>query len=374
MKVALVHTRYRPDGGAEKAVVHTLNALALRGAEVKIITRGWVEGEGVVQVISCNPFYMGRLWRKWGFIREAKKILSELQVDIVQSQVRLSGCDIYRAGGGVHRELLRQRDRISNPLRRLLTSVSTYHGYKLHAERKMYADARLKAVICNSRMVGDEIVDYYRVPREKIHVIYNAVDHEKFDSKRNMEQRRILRSKLGFDNDQTVFLFVGSGFERKGVSVLLDCMAALPKDCFLMVVGKESRIGKYYRKSRRLGISERVIFAGMQKDVVPYYAAADAFVLPTLYDAFANSVLEAMAASLPVITSFKCGAVDIIENERNGFVCDALDTRTIIRYMHLMRDPAVRKSIGDAGRTTVAGFTTENMSKKLYTLYEKILD
>jgi UDP-glucose:(heptosyl)LPS alpha-1,3-glucosyltransferase len=141
-----------------------------------------------------------------------------------------------------------------------------------------------------------------------------------------------------------------------------------------MVVGKESRVGKYYRKSRHLGISKRVIFAGMQKDVVPYYAAADAFVLPTLYDAFANSVLEAMASSLPVITSFKCGAVDIIENERNGFVCDSLDTGTIIRYMHLMRDPAVRKSVGDAGRTTVAGFTTENMSKHLYTLYEKILD
>lgn len=374
MKVALVHPHYRPDGGAEQAVVHTLNALGLKGVQVKIISRQWREDGRNKQVVPCNPFYLGRLWREWGFARKVEKILPAMHVDIVQSQVRLSGCDIYRAGGGVHREWLRQRERISGPLRRLLTRLSAYHGYKLHAERKLYEDARLKAVICNSRMVGNEIERYFGVPREKIHVIYNAVDLQKFNVKNNMEQRRMLRNKLGLGEGQTVFLFVGSGFERKGLSVILECMAALPGDCFLVVVGKESRVGKYYRKSRRLGIAERVVFAGMQKQVVPYYAAADAFVLPTLYDAFANSVLEAMASSLPVITSSKCGAVDIIENKRNGFICDSLDKQTIIQYMHILRDPAVRKAVGDAGRKTVENFTTDNMSRHLYALYEKILD
>ena len=373
MRVALVHPHYRPDGGAETAVVHTLNALRLKGAQVSIISRHWSEKDRDNQVITCNPFYIGRLWRELGFAKKAEEIVSTLQVDIVQSQIRMSGCDIYRAGGGVHREWLRQRNRISGPFRRLLTILSAYHGYKLHSEKQIYSDERLKAVICNSHMVSQEIKMYYGVPVEKIHVIYNAVDLRKFDATANKERGRNLRDQLGIADDKIVFLFVGSGYERKGLSTLLECMANMPGDCILVVVGKESRIRKYYRRCRQLGLSEKVIFAGMQKDVVPYYAAADAFVLPTLYDAFANSVLEAMASSLPVITSLKCGAVDLIENERNGFVCDSLDKELIIKYMHLLRNPAIRSTVGDAGRKTVENFTTENMSKQLYTLYEEIL-
>ena len=370
----MVHPHYRPDGGAETAVVHTLNALRLNGAQVSIISRHWSEKDRDNQVITCNPFYIGRLWRELGFAKKAEEIVSTLQVDIVQSQIRMSGCDIYRAGGGVHREWLRQRNRISGPFRRLLTILSAYHGYKLRSEKQIYSDERLKAVICNSHMVSQEIKMYYGVPLEKTHVIYNAVDLPKFDANANKERGRNLRDQLGIADDKTVFLFVGSGYERKGLATLLECMANMPGDCILVVVGKESRTRKYYRRCRQLGLSEKVIFAGMQKDVVPYYAAADAFVLPTLYDAFANSVLEAMASSLPVITSLKCGAVDLIENERNGFVCDSLDKELIIKYMHLLRNPATRKTVGDAGRRTVENFTTENMSKQLYTLYEKILD
>ncbi len=373
MKVALVHPQYKPDGGAEKAVSSTIEALLHKGARVKIITRSWTEQGGDVEVVRCDPFYLGRLWREWSFVRAAGKVLAEMDVDIVQSQVRLPGCDIYRAGGGVHREWLKQRNRISGFLRRLFTRLSLFHRYKLNAESKLYADPRLRAVICNSRMVKKEIKQYFAVPEEKIHVVYNPVDLHGFDSRHLREQRDAVRNRLGVNGDQTIFLFVGSGFERKGLGALLEAMAALPKDCFLIVVGKDRQAGKYQRRSRKLGIAERVWFAGVQKDVRPFYAAADAFVLPTLYDAFANTVLEAMAASLPVITSCKCGAVDIIENGRNGFVCDALDLQKISGYMESLRDPGLRRAMGDAGRDTVAGFTVENMSSSLYALYEKIL-
>lgn len=374
MKVVLIHPHYRPDGGAEAAVVHTLKALALKGAQVSIISRQWSENRDDHHLIRCNPFFIGRLWREWGFAKRAEKIIRTLQVDIVQSQVRLVGCDVYRAGGGVHREWLRQRDRVSSIFRRYLTKFSAYHLYKLSSEKKLYADERLKAVICNSHMVGGEIKHYFGVPDEKIYIIYNAVNLKRFNSDANTEQRESLRKKLGIANDKTVFLFVGSGYERKGLSILLECISELSADCCLLVVGKEPRIRKYYRKCKRLNIADRVIFAGLQKDIAPYYAAADGFVLPTLYDAFANSVLEAMAASLPVITSLKCGAVDIIDNGRNGFVCDSLDKQMILGYMNKLRDPESRKLIGNEARKTVETFTAENLGCGLYELYEKILD
>lgn len=373
MKVALIHPQYRPDGGAEKAISCTIEALLHKGASVKIITRKWAEQGGDVEVVRCDPFYLGRLWREWSFVRAAGKVVAEMDVDIVQSQVRLPGCDIYRAGGGVHREWLKQRNRIVGSLRRLSTRVGLFHRYKLAAESELYADPRLRAVICNSKMVKKEIEQYFDVPPEKIHVVYNSVDLQGFDPRRLREHRGAVRNRLGVNEGTTVFLFVGSGFERKGLDALLEAMAALPKDCFLIVVGKDRQAGAYQRKSRALGIAERVWFAGVQKDVRPFYAAADAFVLPTLYDAFANTVLEAMAAALPVITSCKCGAVDIIDNGSNGFVCDALDVQKISEYMESLRDPGSRRTIGDAGRDTVAGFTVENMSRSLYALYEKVL-
>ena len=373
MKVTLIHPQYRPDGGAEKAIGLMIEALREKGAQINIISRQWATGDDDIQVVRCNPFYIGRLWREWSFARKAAKIASTMDCDIIQSQVRLPGCDIYRAGGGVHREWLKQRYRTSSPLRRLLMRISPFHRYTQHAERRLYADARLKAVICNSRMVKNEIVDYFNVPRAKIHVIYNAVDLQAHAKDDTLEAGQNLRHQLGLGADHTMFLFVGSGFERKGLSVLLDCMALLPEDCLLVVVGKDKRIGKYRRKSRSLGIAQRVVFTGMQTQVRAFFAAADVFVLPTLYDAFANTVLEAMASSLPVITTLKCGAVDLIENGKNGFVCDAMDVRGLSASMYRLRDPILRKTVGEAGRKTVGEFSTMNMSSRLYDLYDKIL-
>jgi UDP-glucose:(heptosyl)LPS alpha-1,3-glucosyltransferase len=373
-QVALIHPHYRPDGGAERAIVHIVDALGPKDIHITIISRHWAARDEHIEVLRCNPFYLGRLWREWSFARAAEKIVARMQFDIVQSQVRLSGCDIYRAGGGVHREWLKQRNRASHSLRKLFVRFSLYNGFKLRAEKNLYANPRLKAVICNSRMVKEEIEHYFKIPCDKMHVFYNPVDLEKFDRQNRLVDRRMLRGMLGLGSEGLVYLFVGSGFERKGLSILLESMAHLPEDTSLLVVGKESRMGKYQRKCRRLGITDRVIFAGMQKDVAPYYAAADVFVLPTLYDPFANSVLEAMAASLPVITSFKCGAVDIIQNGRNGFVCDALDKGALVRYMRLLRNKDLRMSVGIAGRETVSTFTLDAMSRNLRELYETILD
>lgn len=90
MKVALVHPRYRPDGGAEKAVLCTLQALLHKEMQVKVISRSWSEQGGDVEVIQCNPFYVGRLWREWSFVRKAGKLLADMDMDIVQSQDRKS--------------------------------------------------------------------------------------------------------------------------------------------------------------------------------------------------------------------------------------------------------------------------------------------
>ena len=117
----------------------------------------------------------------------------------------------------------------------------------------------------------------------------------------------------------------------------------------------------------------RVHLVGRQQDVRPWYVAADALVLPTLYDPFANVVLEAMASSLPVVTSFKCGAVDLIRSGDNGLLCDALDTHALASHMETLCDRKTRDRIGAAGRATVRPLTLTRMAGHLMALYQELL-
>ena len=115
MKIALVRQRYTAYGGAERFVARAIQALQGRGAEITLVTRQWAEakhGEGHDQLLVCDPFYLGSLWRDWGFSRSVCDALSQRHFDLVQSHERIACCDIYRAGDGVHREWLEQRRRV----------------------------------------------------------------------------------------------------------------------------------------------------------------------------------------------------------------------------------------------------------------------
>src|SRR5512147_1218730 len=102
-RVALVRQRYAHDGGAERFVSRALEALRSRDVRLTLVTREWRGGEGF-DVLTCNPFYLGRLWRDWSFARAVCRRLEAESFDLVQSHERLACCDVYRAGDGVHRE------------------------------------------------------------------------------------------------------------------------------------------------------------------------------------------------------------------------------------------------------------------------------
>ena len=140
-----------------------------------------------------------------------------------------------------------------------------------------------------------------------------------------------MRQKLGVPPDATLFLLVGSGYVRKGVAAALTALSRLPDNTHLLVVGRDKARGRYKRMARQLGIASRVALVGAQDDPKPFYGAADAFVLPTLYDPCPNAALEAMACGLPVVTSTKCGAAELVLEHDAGFVCDARDLDALDR-------------------------------------------
>lgn len=369
IKLALVRQRYTPFGGAERFVSRAVDALKTQGTTVTVVTRKW---EGADDALTCNPFFIGRLWRDWSFARCVCSTLRDKDFDLVQSHERIACCDIYRAGDGVHREWLAQRSRVLGPMGRLAVRLNPYHRYLLESERRLFTSSQLKAVICNSQMVKEEIRQYFALPETKLRVIYSGVDLQSFHPTLRHSYREPIRQQLAISAGATLFLFVGSGFERKGLPAALHALATLPDAAHLAVVGRDRRADRYRGLAQRLGLTDRVHFLGPQRDVTPYYGAADSLVLPTLYDPFPNVALEAMACGLPVVTSTKSGAAELIREGENGFVCDALDISGLAQHLGQLLDPAVRKQLGGSARTTVEPLGLDTMTEKLLTLYREL--
>lgn len=372
LRIALVRQRYTAYGGAERFVERAMQALHGQGAQLTVVTRSW-PGNNEHSALICDPFHLGNLWRDWSFARCVCRTLQEHDFDLVQSHERIACCDVFRAGDGVHREWLKQRRRTLGAVAKLGIALNPYHHYVLAAEKKLFASPRLKAVICNSHMVKEEIRAYFGVPEEKLRVIYSGVDTEAFHPRLKAQHRQALRAQYAIPMDAPLFLFVGSGFERKGLAALLQALAELPAESRLLVVGKDKKAAAFESAAARLNLSQQVVFAGSQKDVKPFYAAADAFVLPTLYDPFPNVALEASACGLPVITSRKSGAAELIENGKNGYVCDALDIAALSGAMARLLDADTATAMGAAARIAVEPFGLEAMGERLVALYHSLL-
>ena len=379
LRVALIRALYSDFGGAEQAATRTLQALADRDVDLTLVTRRWREAakDGAprtpLRTIVCDPFYVGSLWRDWSFARAACRALAGERFDLVQSHERVPCCDVYRAGNGVHLEWLRQRRRQMGAFGRMRLALNPYHRFVAGIERELFASPRLKAVICNSAMVKAEIREWFAVAEHKLHVIYSGVDLSKYHPGLRGRLREQERRRFAIPADATLFVYVGSGFERKGVRQLIEALAGLPPASHLLVVGKDKHTARYERLAERLGVAQRVRFAGPLADVTGAYAAADAFVLPTLYDPFPNAALEAMACGLPVITSTKSGAAEFIEAGVNGYVCDALDVAGLREHMGRLQSREACETMGRASRARVEPYSLERMSARYLDLYAALL-
>lgn len=382
VKLAIVRQKYTPFGGAERFVERALGSLKAQHVDVDIIARQWTtpasspnEAPSAEKSAGhrVNPFYIGRTWRDWSFARGVQKIIASGEYDLVQSHERIPGCHIYRAGDGVHATWLALRAALRSPLSRLTERLSPWHRYTLRAEAAMFRHPNLSAVICNSHMVRDDIAQRFGIPLEKLPVIYNGVDLEHFHPRLRNEHRAALRGKVGVGDTVPIVLFVGSGFERKGLPGLLDALALLPaSSAQLWVVGHDKSTLAMQKKAARLGLAERVRFWGPQKDVRPFYGAADIFALPTLYDPFPNAALEALACGLPLITTTTCGAAELVTAD-NGLVVAAHHPESLAAAITTLCEPGRAAAMQTAARSSVSTLDLARMADKLTALYTRIL-
>ncbi len=372
--IAIIRQRYNPYGGAERFVENALNALQQQiGIEITLITRQWDSSNNKnIHSIICNPFYIGRLWRDWSFARAACRIVQQSNFDLVQSHERIPCGDIYRAGDGVHREWLKKRHQSLSLLRKISIYLSPYHLYLLWQEKRTFTQPSLRTIIVNSNLIKGEITKNFSQINAHIEVIFNGVDCKKFHPRLKEKYRSTIRKQLTIDDLTPLLLFIGSGFERKGLSILLHALQQLP-NTHLVIVGKDRNSKKYELIAEKLGISNRTHFIGPQNDTRPWYATADVFAFPTLYDPQPNVVLEAMASGLPVVASNNCGAVDLINDSKEGYTLPPSDIDSWIKALNETQKPQQRKQIGRNARASIEALTPKTLTDNMKRIYLNLL-
>jgi UDP-glucose:(heptosyl)LPS alpha-1,3-glucosyltransferase len=356
MKIALLRHHVTAPGGAEATLINLAQGLAAAGHEVAVYgtdpaaaAQGLL-GPGVSYVPV--PVWGGKTGRVLTYELNVRRLLRQTPDGLVFSLERTLAPQVYRAGDGCHREWLRRRSPYLSPAARLAQRFSLFHRVMLGLEKRLFTAPRLVRVIANSRQVQREIEEHYGLAPEKIRVIYNGLDHEKFRLPAAPETAA-LGHGLGLAEDERVVLFVGSGFARKGLAYLLEAFAGLSnQQSLLWVVGK-GPLGRYRQAAARLGVAERVRFWGPQADTAPFYQAAAVLALPTIYDPCSNVVLEALGCGCPVVTTAANGAGEFLTPGANGAILSLPHDASALglaleEYLDRGRDPNVREAAQEA--------------------------
>lgn len=316
LRIAFVRRGYSRSGGAEAYLKRVADGIAKAGHEVLLAsTKEWPEDQwslGSIERLGATTVI--------GFADELEQIRPQLHCDVLYSLERVWSCDIYRAGDGVHRAWLARRRKFEVPLKQFVRAASRKHRDLLQLEESLFEKRKAGRVIAASQMVVNEIVDHYGYPMERIDLVRNGVPLNRFQFEPALREKS--RSKLKLQHDQIVLFFAGSGWERKGLLFAIEAMALCKNPKMRLLVAGRGDTTPYKTTRLRFWREDPVQFLGEVADLVPVYAAADIFILPTIYDPFSNACLEALATGLPVITTRSNGFSEIIEDGVHGSIVD----------------------------------------------------
>ncbi|TFZ00196.1 glycosyltransferase family 4 protein [Ramlibacter humi] len=206
----------------------------------------------------------------------------------------------------------------------------------------------------------------------KARVIHNSLPLQ--PPSERASQRRRLRGELGLAEDETLFLFCGRFEKQKGVDVLLEAAArvAPPARFRLVLCGTGELQPQLMQQAHRLGLGGRVLWAGWQPDVRPYYAAADVFVMPSRWETFGLVFLEAMNYGLPILSTRTQAVPEVVEDGVCGLLSANEDANQLAANMYSLAMRAdLREELGANGRRQLARFSYDEFLRSHLALYRE---
>lgn len=330
-EIALLKSRLDKNGGAEKYTWRLCEAFLKQHCTVHLLT----SGTPLPPPKHPNLIMHSLTSKKWLSVSKVRAFdqFCHAHTANLPKSTPIFGLDRntfqthIRASNGVHAAYLNHRKLSDSPLKSLSFHLNPLHRVLLAIERASFTHPSLRLLITNSHLVKQEILSYYPVDPHKIHVVHNGVEWQEKEAPFSEwhSSKCTLCQNNHLDPDAFHLLFLGHNYRRKGLIPLLKGFSLIPdRSVHLSVIGKEKN-GSFFRYlAKQLGLQDRVHFFGAKSDPTPFYQLADALVIPSYYDPFANVTVEALAMGLFVVSSKTNGGHEVL-TQQTGCSIDALN-------------------------------------------------
>lgn len=384
MRVLMLSWEYPPNivGGLARHLGGLCPALAKKGVEVHIITSASLglpdhEREGKLHIHRVEANFIDALdFSNWvhqlnfSALQRAIPLLGKFQFHIIHTHDWLNcmaGRVLKHAYkipliATIHATEFGRRGGITEPLSRYI-----------HAQEWLLGYEAWRVIVCSETM-RKEVVDVLAIPPDKVEVIPNGVDSERFDVK--VEEG--FRDRFLAPGEKLI-LFVGRLVWEKGVDVLVDSapyvLERFPNVKFV-VVGK-GNVEEYRERARQRGVEHKFFFTGFleDKEVAKLYNCADICVYPSRYEPFGIVALEAMAVGIPPVTSDAGGFRETVQNGETGIITHRGDPLSLAQgILFLLENPGLKKAMGEkARRKARQEYRWDKIAIRTISLYKRVI-
>lgn len=230
------------------------------------------------------------------------------------------------------------------------------------------------AHIAVSRAVRDQIINWYRLSPARVHVIYNGIRPEFFQAR---ARRAATRQALGLEPHSPVVGTVSRLDRNKGLDLVFAALNALRPRYPLqaLIVGTGLHEAEIKAQAAQAGVTDRVRFLGLRRDVAELLAAMDIFVLPSQQEGFSNALGEAMATGLPVVVSDVAGNLEAVQHGVHGLIFPQGEVSALTAALQELLDkPEWAAQLGRAGQERIRKeFTVVRFGQHIQSLYDQLV-
>jgi len=387
MKIAIVVREYHRHGGISRVTYEVALRLGKLGHQVHIFCSKW-EDVGDTKIIfhkvpilefsflnKIGLYKINKFFKGLSFLFTSKFYVNYKEFDIVVvNGDSLAKFDIVIAHSCHKAWLEIAKKEIKDPFDWIMKNLNPHHWRIVLTEKLNYKKGNYKKIVAVSYGVKKEIMQYYNVPEEDIVVIPNGIDLEEFSAKNRSLYFEKVRKEYNIPLDYFVLLFVGYEFRRKGLEFVIKAIEKLKNEKIkLIVIGNDNK-KPYEKLAKELGVVDKIIFVGQQREVNKFYAVSDVFVFPTMYEAFGLVIIEAMASGLPVIISNIAGVAELITDGKEGFFINRDADNIAKKIKILIENKNLYKEMSINASKKAEEYSWDNITKKYLELFNKVYE
>jgi glycosyltransferase involved in cell wall biosynthesis len=365
MRILLLTTHLNI-GGIASYTVSLAKALKAKGEEVLVASSGGVMiadlAVGGVSHINIDIRTKSVLSPKvLVAIFEIRKIVRKMDIDVIHAQTRVT-----QVIGFIVSRLCR------------IGFVTTCHGFFRTNLGRFLLPAWGDHVIAISEAVQIHLVKDFGVSPDRVSLIYNGINAEKYLRDFSKEEKDFLKDKFGLRKDYSVIGTIGRFTPDKGHDVILAAFYEILKkkpNVLLVFVGEGSERQNIIDSAQRLGIAEDVIFVKPQMNTVNILSIMDAFIFaPKRKEGLGLVLLEALASGKPVVATNVGGIASIVKDGVNGFLVQPSRPELLVEpTLRLLKDKELYQKMSQAGREMVVQkFSINGMAERVLGLYKEV--